>query len=62
MKQLLLTNIGMLATPVGSAAKGGKAQGDVQVLTDAWVFIEDGIIDAVGVGKPPYIPSATVLD
>ena len=44
MNKLLLTNIGMLATPVGKAAKSGAEQGNIQVLKDAWVLIEDGVI------------------
>ncbi len=62
MKQLLLTNIGTLATPLGSSAKGGSAQGEIQVLNDAWVLAEDGVISAVGTGTPPQIPAAQVLD
>ena len=62
MGMLLLTNIGTLATPVGSTAKSGAGQGNIQVLKDAWVLIEDGVIDAVGVGVPPHIPGAAVFD
>ena len=62
MKQLLLTNIGTLATPLGSSAKGGSAQGEIQVLNDAWVLAEGGVISAVGTGTPPQIPAAQVLD
>ena len=62
MKQLLLTNIGTLATPLGSSAKGGSAQGEIQVLNDAWVLAEDGVISAVGAGTPPQAPAAQALD
>ena len=52
MSDLLVVNIGFLATPVGSAAKGGKAQGEIQLLRDAWLRIEDGVIAALGTGAP----------
>lgn len=52
MSDLLVVNIGLLATPVGSAAKGGKAQGEIQLLRDAWLRIEDGVIAALGTGAP----------
>ena len=32
MNKLLLTNIGMLATPNGTAAKSGSEQGAIQIL------------------------------
>ena len=41
MSELLVTNIGMLATPLGSAARKGPEQGQIQVLKDAWVLIRD---------------------
>ena len=53
MRSLLVTNIGMLATPIGSEAKKGPAQGDIQVLKDAWVLMEDGVIAQVGSGPAP---------
>ena len=52
MGKLLITNIGTLATPQGSAAKRGKAQGEVQVLKNAWVSVRDGVISRVGTGTP----------
>ena len=57
-----MTNIGTLATPLGSSAKGGSAQGEIQVLNDAWVLAEDGVISAVGAGTPPQAPAAQALD
>ena len=36
MKSLLVTNIGLLATPVGTGAKSGPAQGDIRFTRDAW--------------------------
>ncbi len=59
MEQLLVTNIGMLVTPKGHAAKSGAAQGDVEILRDAWVLIEDGIIARVGTGAAPAIDGKT---
>ena len=37
MSELLLTNIGMLATPTGSSARSGAEQGQIQILRNAWV-------------------------
>ena len=44
MKKLLIKNIGILATPLGSSARGGEAQGAVQMTKNAWVLAEDGVI------------------
>ena len=52
MSDLLVVNIGLLATPVGSAARGGEAQGEIRLLRDAWLRIEDGVIAALGTGAP----------
>lgn len=62
MNKLLLTNIGMLATPQGSSAKSGAEQGNIQILKDAWVLVEDGIIAQVGTGAAPEVPDAKVVD
>ena len=62
MDRLLVTNIGVLATPAGTAAKRGAAQGEVRTLRDAWVMIEDGVIASVGTGQPEAAPGARVLD
>lgn len=53
MKELLIKNIGLLATPRGNAAQAGAQQGNIRLLKDAWIFIEDGIIDGVGIGPAP---------
>ncbi len=50
MKKVLICNIGMLATPKGRTAKRGEEQGRIEILRDAWVRIEDGVIAAVGTG------------
>lgn len=62
MERLLLTNIGMLATPTGSAAKGGEQQGRIQVLNHAWVLMENGIIVRTGTGEPEGAADAVRLD
>ncbi|MCR5825920.1 MAG: amidohydrolase family protein, partial [Oscillospiraceae bacterium] len=50
MKKVLVQNIGMLATARGCAAHRGEEQGKVELLRDAWVLMEDGVIAAVGTG------------
>ncbi|MGE4276994.1 MAG: imidazolonepropionase [Lawsonibacter sp.] len=62
MSKLLLTNIGMLATPLGSGVKKGPEQGKIQVLKDAWVLVDDGLIAQVGTGTPPSVQDAQVVD
>ena len=62
MNKLLLTNIGLLATPQGSTAKAGAEQGNIQFLKDAWVLVEDGIIAQVGTGAAPEVEGAKVVD
>lgn len=62
MRSLLVTNIGMLATPLGGQAKKGPAQGDIQILKDAWVLIQDGVIARVGTGEAPSVSGAQVVD
>lgn len=61
MERLLLKNIGVLATPTGKTARKGAAQGEVTVLYDAWVLLEDGVIAQVGTGTLPRC-TAAVLD
>lgn len=50
MKRTLITNIGMLATPQGTAARGGRAQGEICILKNAWILIENDLIAQVGTG------------
>ena len=38
MAGMLIKNIGLLATPMGTAAKSGAQQGAVQFLYDAFVI------------------------
>ena len=51
--KLVIENIGMLATPVGTCARSGSEQGNIHLLKNAWIAIEDGIITAVGTGAAP---------
>ena len=62
MSNLLVKNIGTLATPVGKKAQGGAAQGAVRVLNDAWVLMEDGVITGTGTGDAPVLRSAQTID
>ena len=62
MSKLLLTNIGMLATPLGKGPKSGSEQGEIQILKDAWVLCEDGVIAQVGTGPAPAAADAQVVD
>ena len=62
MKKLLVKNIGLLATPEGKSAHRGEEQGKIKFLKDAWVLIEDGIIDSVGTGSVPACEGAEVVD
>ena len=62
MKKLLVKNIGILATPQGKNARSGAEQGEIQILKDAWVLIEDGLISQVGTGAAPEAAGAEVVD
>lgn len=44
MSRLLIRNIGLLQTPVGSAPLRGAAQGENRKLRDVCIFVQDGII------------------
>ena len=57
MGNILVKNIGMLATPQGKTAKKGAEQGQIQILKDAWVLVKDGVIDSVGTGAAPAAPA-----
>lgn len=53
---LLIKNIGVLATPTGTSAASGRAQGGcVRVMKDAYVLARNGIITEVGTGEPPSV-------
>ncbi|MFA5637756.1 MAG: imidazolonepropionase [Anaerovoracaceae bacterium] len=47
MERLLIKNIGLLQTPVGSYAHKGKEQGENRKLKDAVIISEDGIITKI---------------
>ncbi len=62
MEKLLITNIGLLATPTGTAAKGGDEQGQIRFLRNAWVRICNGRICAMGSGEPEVCGEEQLLD
>ncbi|ADL08222.1 imidazolonepropionase [Thermosediminibacter oceani] len=45
---LLIKNIGVLATPVGNCPVGGNRQGDIKLIKDAFIAVKDGVITGVG--------------
>ena len=45
---LLLKNIGVLATPTGKAAQKGKAQGEIKLIKNAMIAIKAGQIEYAG--------------
>ena len=53
MSSLLIHNIGMLATPEGSEARRGQAQGTIRLLENAWIYAENGEIISFGTGNSP---------
>lgn len=53
MASLLINNIGMLATACGTLAKGGEAQGQITILHNAYVAVQEDKIIAVGQGDAP---------
>lgn len=57
---LLITNIGELATPQGSAGVRGKDMGRLAVWKDAVVLIRDGIIEYAG--SPEGLDGESVAD
>ena len=61
MQQLLVKNIGMLATPEGNTSRKGAQQGEIRVLKDAYVLIRDGVVAEVGTGER-NVPGAEVID
>jgi imidazolonepropionase len=50
--KIALVNIGLLATPLGTRALAGKAQGELQMSRQAYVLMDEGIIIQVGAGEP----------
>jgi len=52
---LLIHNIGCLATPLGFSAKRGETQGDILLQNDCYVLIREGIIIEIGESQPRQI-------
>jgi len=53
MPDLVIRNIGVLATPIGVVARRGPDQGHVLITNDAWLSVDNGLISGVGVGAAP---------
>ena len=53
MHQLVIKNIGMLATPMGKTAKSGAAQGEITLLENAWLAVNAGNVTEIGTGAAP---------
>ena len=59
MPRLVLYNIGLLATPLGTAPKKGIHQKEISCVKNAWILIEDGRIVQTGTGEPPKADEST---
>lgn len=59
---LLIKNIGMLATPKGTATKKGAAQGEITILENAYILIQNGQIVEIGTGTPNVDADINTLD
>ena len=62
---LLITNIGVLATPEGNEARGGSRQGQIRILKDAYIKVKAGLIDQIGTRdqlRAQQITSEKVID
>ncbi|MDR2909321.1 MAG: imidazolonepropionase [Oscillospiraceae bacterium] len=59
--ELLLKNIGLLATPRGSSARKGRAQGELDLIPGAMVAADGGIIRYAGPADPS-ISAGQVID
>ena len=53
MANLLIYNIGLLATPIGNKANSGPKQDEITFIENAYIYIEDKIIKEVGKGQGP---------
>lgn len=59
---LLIKNIGLLATPLGTKSLCGAEQGAIQKLHNAAVLIDDGrIISVTADGEEPVCPADTIV-
>ena len=52
MQKMIVKNIGMLATPEGKTARRGPEQGQIRMLKNAYVEIEDGFVTKIGTDAP----------
>ena len=52
---LVIVNIGTLATPKGRTARAGDGQAEISLTKDAWIGVKDGLITEVG-GFAPTTP------
>ena len=50
---LLIENIGMLATALGTKAKAGEEQGQISIEKNVWLASKDGVITEIGHGEAP---------
>ncbi|MCL1835689.1 MAG: imidazolonepropionase [Oscillospiraceae bacterium] len=53
MHDLVISNIGLLATATGANAKAGSAQGGITAVENAWISVDGGFITEVGAGSCP---------
>ena len=60
--QLLIKNIGMLATACGNAAKTGQEQGEISIRENVWIAVDDGKIAQIGQGEPENMEAEQVID
>ena len=58
----LIRNIGMLATPRGKTALGGKDQGRIVSSQNAWIVIRDGKIERLGESFEPKEDFDEIID
>ena len=61
MQKMIVKNIGMLATPEGKTARRGPEQGQIRMLKNAYVEIEDGLVTKIGTDAPDET-GAQVID
>lgn len=51
--EMLIKNIGMLATALGNQARAGEAQGQISIQENVWIAVNGGNIAAIGEGDVP---------
>ena len=51
--RLVISNIGLLATPLGRTAAAGPDQGRISQRSGAYLVAEEGVITALGNGQVP---------